>query len=108
MLKPYSEEGLLPYEEVMKTIPGVVVNPKNLIPTQDFVVINRILMILDGKPIEGPDPYPHVVDYMGSLYIHNGHHRWLIALVSGKELKVRIQKGQHGGMFRGARSSNKD
>jgi hypothetical protein len=92
MERPYPEELLLPYEEVMLVCTPIAVNPRALIPTQEFAVIDRLLAINAGKDTEGPDIYAHLVKFEERLYIHNGHHRWLIDLIRGyDEMLARVQ-----------------
>jgi hypothetical protein len=94
MTRPYDEAAILPYDIVMANRPPITVDPATLHPTQRFAVIDRLVALNAGHPAEGPDPYPHVVDYDGTLYIHNGHHRWLLALMRDEPATVRIQKAK--------------
>lgn len=55
-----------------------------LIPTQDCVVIDRLQHLLDGGEPETGDPYAHVVAHDGRLFVHDGHHRYILALVKGR------------------------
>jgi len=76
----------------MVECPVVAVRTADLVPTQEHVVIARLLALDAGGPCEGPDPYPHIVAWCGRLYVHNGHHRWLRALLRGRRwLLVRVQ-----------------
>jgi hypothetical protein len=94
-VRPYCEDALLPYEQVMVECPPVVVDPRTLVTTQKHLVIGRLLALAAGEHAEGPDPYPHVVDYEGRLYVHNGHHRWLLDVLAGcPSMSVRIQEAQ--------------
>jgi ParB-like chromosome segregation protein Spo0J len=89
--RPYDPDRILPYEQVVD-IPSTPVPPAVLHPTQPVLRVDRLLAIAAGGPAEGPDPCPHVVDVDGRLYVHNGHHRWAVALLSGKPtIDVRVQ-----------------
>ena len=92
MERPYSEDALIPYEEVMMVCTPIAVNPREVIPTQEFAVIERLVDMHEGKEAEGPDIYPHLVKFEDRLYVHDGHHRWLIDLIRGyDEMLARIQ-----------------
>lgn len=56
----------------------------DLTPTQPAVTIDRLLHLQEGGEPETGDPYPHVVDHEGRLYVHDGHHRYVIALIRGE------------------------
>jgi hypothetical protein len=63
----------------------------SLRPTQPMLNLDRLLGIHRGGPAEGPDPYPHVVACAGGLWVHNGHHRWMLAMLRGDEtIDVRV------------------
>jgi hypothetical protein len=53
--------------------------------TQQGVYIRALLDVHHGRhePFTG-DPYPHIVDYAGHLYIEDGNTRCLHATVTGK------------------------
>lgn len=91
---PYDPDRLLAYEQVL-AIPPRTVATDRLRPTQPFLVIERLLQLRDGAPQEGPDPYVHAVELGEQLYVHNGHHRWALALLSGQRtIDARIQPGR--------------
>ena len=96
--RPYDPDRLLSYEQVMDTIPPVFVRTADLLPTQPVLMVDRLLAMFAGARTEGPDPHPHVVQMPdGRLYIHNGHHRWALALLGYQTLiAVRVQAGTEG------------
>jgi hypothetical protein len=79
---PYDVNSIPPYEEMM-TFPAVSIPTASIHPTQPVLMIDRILALHRGEPTEGPDPCPHVVNVGGRFYVHNGHHRWIVALLRG-------------------------
>lgn len=90
-MRPYDIDTLPPYEDIMATVPVRRVLTALLRPTQELVRIDRLIALSYGKPREGPDPYPHVVDVGKELWIHNGHHAWLLALLAReKYIDVRV------------------
>ena len=62
------------------TIPTRSVALVDLQPTQQDIDIVSIRQLARGVPPREGDPYPHVVLHDGWHYIHNGHHRYVIAL----------------------------
>lgn len=80
VLRPYNEDMIPPYEEMMM-LPAVAVLTRNLLPTQPIVLIEHLL----SDVYQGLDPCPHVVELSGRLYVHNGHHRWMRAYLRGIE-----------------------
>lgn len=60
----------------------------DLRPTQSHVVIERVRELLCGAEPETGDRYPHVVDFDGSLWVHDGHHRYVIELAKSKTRQI--------------------
>ena len=80
---PYRTDALeLLHPHGWANIPARPVNVATLQPTQDCVVIERLAHLLDGGEPETGDPHPHVVAHDGALYVHDGHHRYVLALVA--------------------------
>ena len=72
-------------------IPSTLVAVVDLAPTQHGVSISRLLHHIAGGEPETGDPYPHVVSHGGNLYVHDGHHRYVIAVIrQTKLLRVRL------------------
>lgn len=91
---PYDTDRLLPLDAVL-AIPPRAVDTATLRPTQPYLVIARLLALRAGEPNEDPDPYPHAVALPDGLWLHNGHHRWVLALLAGQPtIDVRIQPGR--------------
>ena len=89
---PYRTDALaaLHDEDRWADVPPVAVRTADLRATQSHVVIDRLLHLLDGGEPETGDPYPHVVLHGGVQYVHDGHHRYVLALAGRQtELKVR-------------------
>jgi hypothetical protein len=86
-VRPYDEDALLPYERVHAELPAEELDPSSLHPTQQHLVIDRLL----AANYEGPDPAIHVVEYDGVFYVHNGHHRWMRDLLTGRQSWCRVQ-----------------
>lgn len=62
----------------------------DLTPTQPTVTLDRLRHLLGGGAPETDDPFPHVVAHEGHLYVHDGHHRYAIALCSRTTLRCRV------------------
>lgn len=60
-----------------------LVKVADLTPTQPDVSIDRLVHHHHGGEPETGDPYPHVVMHRGRLYVHDGHHRYVLALLRG-------------------------
>lgn len=56
----------------------------DLIPTQEYLVIDRLLEIHAGMARRGGD-IPRIVVYHGRNFIFDGHHAWALALLAGEE-----------------------
>ena len=91
--RPYDLDAMPTYEHIHATVPPTLVPPAALGPTQPMLDLARLLAIHHGQPPEGPDPYPHVAAYNSGLWVHNGHHRWVVALLGGDPtIAVRIAR----------------
>ncbi len=79
---PYSEDALEKLHPFgWLDIPVSWVLPESLTPTQSDVAVSRLLHHKYGGSAEAGDYCIHVVAYEGRLYIHDGHHRWTIAML---------------------------
>lgn len=82
-------DSVIPSRETWIQMPIVEVQIADLVPTQYYLVIDRLVEIFEGKAPEGED-YALVIDD-GKLYIVDGHHRITLALIQGKtSIHVRI------------------
>lgn len=54
----------------------------DLFPTQYYLVIDRVMEVRDGSLPQGGD-IPHIVAANGGFYIHDGHHRIILAAIQG-------------------------
>lgn len=73
---PYSTEAL---EELdWSTIAPQDVLLADLTPTQADVSIARMIHHMHGGEPEAGDHHMHVVSHGDYLYVHDGHHRWLL------------------------------
>lgn len=64
-------------------VPAAYVPTISLIPTQEGVSLERIIHVLNGGEPETGD-LARAVMHEGRLYLHDGHHRWLVALMRGE------------------------
>lgn len=87
--RPYIEDDLPPFEDW--TWGPIFVLMRDLVPTQPLLVIDRLAHIFNGGIPRGGDMHPHVVHTGNKFYIHDGHHRWAAAWLSGQDgMHVRI------------------
>lgn len=56
---------------------------EKLVPTQADVSLARLQHHAHGGAPETGDPHPHVILYGGRAYLHDGHHRYAVALLRG-------------------------
>lgn len=83
---PYDTAGIEElHPDGWRKIPVREVKIKELIPTQSDVDILRLLALYRGARAEADD-YPHVVVHKGWKFLHDGHHRAVIAVLAGKEI----------------------
>lgn len=88
--RPYNDNHIPTYEQMSKQ-PLVWVATRQLRPTQQMLRLDRLLALLDGEPAEGPDPHPHIIELEGELWIHNGHTRWVTAMIQRRsQMLVRL------------------
>lgn len=52
----------------------------SLLPTQGWLSLARLVEFINGGEPEGE---ARVVVYKGRPYLHDGHHRWTVALARG-------------------------
>lgn len=80
-IRPYRTDAIaLLHPDGWADIQPRWVTVTDLIPTQSSVDIERVRHLTDGGEPETGDPHPHVISHDGRLYVHDGHHRHLIAL----------------------------
>lgn len=90
-LRPYYEDNIPSYEWIHANRPVVSVPTHMLRPTQEKVVIDRLLAIARGEPREGPDKCPHVIFHEGEFWIHNGNTAWTVStILKQPNMNVRI------------------
>lgn len=66
-------------------LPLTTVRIADLIATQPGLLLHALAGELE--PVGG-DAYPHVIDWDGSLYLEDGHHRAIRALLYGDRLML--------------------
>jgi hypothetical protein len=74
-------------------IPPTFIPIKWICPSQGYVSIQILRDIREGRYRDsyGGDMYPHVVIQDGVYWLEDGHHRYVIDLLEGKDyLEVRI------------------
>jgi hypothetical protein len=63
----------------------------DLVATQPGVLFHAL--VEDPRVPVGADPYPHVVEWRGVMYLEDGHHRAMRALLRGERaIRVRYLK----------------
>jgi hypothetical protein len=85
--RPFANSEPPPFEVFSKIVPRPV-RVTDLIPTQEFLVINLLYDLTHGAETRRGDPYPHIVDYQRRLLIFDGHHRWVLASLRGSRLMM--------------------
>jgi hypothetical protein len=78
--EPWGETGMTSAKWL--DVPTTPVRVRDLIATQPGVLLHALT---EGEPPVGGDPHPHVIDWAGSLYLEDGHHRAVRALISGND-----------------------
>ena len=87
--RPYTDADV-PSVEEWKKLPEYIVQIEDLIPTQYYLVIDRLFALSSGEPCDGLD-MPHIIGVGEKLYLHDGHHRWALAGLQGQQsIIVRI------------------
>lgn len=76
----------------MDEVPVSVVEIRDLIATQDAVALAALVDdYVRGDRGHEIDPHPHVIDWGGRLYLEDGHHRAIRALLRGHtHLEARV------------------
>lgn len=67
------------------TLPPERVSIAEVVPTQDYLMLNHLSLLLEGFPAHGGDRYSHIVEHRGRLYSHDGHHRDALAWLQGRK-----------------------
>lgn len=76
-----------------ETLPVTHIPLDHLTPTQNSLLIDRLIDITNGQPRDGGDTYGHTVHYNGRLYIHDGHHDWALRWLRGEQtVPVRVKR----------------
>lgn len=78
---PYERRWYEPIEmttALWKSVPLHTVRLEDLVLQQDEVSIKKLL-----TPYDSHDDYPLVVEWNGTLYLENGHHRVMKRLLGG-------------------------
>lgn len=78
---PWGTTGLT--TETWQAVPVEWVDITTLIATQDGIYFEPL--IRHTLPSYSGDMYPHVVVWKGRNYLEDGHHRAMIALLSGEK-----------------------
>lgn len=71
--------------EKWKQVPAFWVPIGELIATQDGVKLEYLTHGDRGRPSFSGDPNPHVVSWRGNLYLEDGHHRAVRAMMQAKK-----------------------
>lgn len=79
--RPYEDTDVPPLDK-WKNIPPEVVKISSLIPTQYYLVIDRLMDLRRGGIPEGCD-YPLIMVVGTERFIHDGHHRLALAVIQG-------------------------
>lgn len=85
--RPYSDDTVT---VDWATIPIKLLAPDALTPTQECVRLDRLVAIIRGGTPEGGDDALHIVEHDGEWLIHDGHTRWLAALIDYEYLPCRV------------------
>jgi hypothetical protein len=83
---PWGETGMTTAK--WRNLPTRTVTIAQLTATQPGVLLHA----LTGRPSPvGGDPFPHVIDWDGNLYLEDGHHRVVRAALAGRtEVEARV------------------
>lgn len=77
-------------DELFKDAPVVTLDPKKVLPTQQFVFRGKHEDI--SKAPAADLPPVDVVQHGRSNYVLDGHHRWSVAKQAGQPLRARVVK----------------
>jgi hypothetical protein len=94
-MRPYDESRLPSYEWIYANVAAVEIDPRGLLPSQPDLDLSRVLHFANGGPPEGPDECLHVVEFGGRYYVHDGHHRWVVAYSRGKKVSARLVSAEN-------------
>lgn len=76
-------------------VPVVWVPTAGLVPTQEGLSIAALANLVNGGMSESDDYAGRAVVWNGVSYLHDGHHRWIIAVLRGELLfPVRLVTGK--------------
>lgn len=67
-------------------IPTSVVQIDTLIFCQNHLTVEGLLKAAKGEASYCGDTYPHLVRFKGKIYIVDGHHRIVVAVVRGQSI----------------------
>jgi hypothetical protein len=83
--RPYPQAALDSWtDEQWRLIPAVGVPVHDLVPTQEGVGLAEVARLANGGDPQGGDGLTgRAVRWRGRLYLHDGHTRWLIAVLRG-------------------------
>lgn len=82
---PYATDAIARlHPDGWQNIPLRSILVADLTPTQPDVSIARLRHLLDGGDPETGDRAPHVIAHSGRLWVHDGHHRYVLALARGQ------------------------
>lgn len=88
--EPWNTKGMT--TALWQSVPTRLVYIDELIATQGHLHIDAL--IGDPRVPVGGDEYPHVVEWRGELFLEDGHHRAMRALIRGETaLRARVLKG---------------
>ncbi|MBT2566612.1 type II toxin-antitoxin system VapB family antitoxin [Arthrobacter sp. ISL-85] len=63
-------------------VPTMTVCIADLVATQPGILLHALV---NGSHPVGGDAHPHVIEWGGTLYLEDGHHRALRALIDGEQ-----------------------
>lgn len=88
--RPYPITGLTS-QLWIDTVPVVNVRFKDLWLTQAYVRIDMLFLAEDINHSWSGDPYPHVVEWEGKLFLEDGHNRITRAALRGhRSMRARV------------------
>jgi hypothetical protein len=82
--RPFPHQHLEQWTDAQwATIPTTSVPTHQLIPSQQAVTLFDLARLLNGEPSTSGD-IGRAIHWHGDLYLFDGHHRWVIALLAGQ------------------------